>query len=64
MTNTKDSQYETIVAEAVLLTSTFAHCHYNSGVAGDDSCGKCGLDLRHPVHSQCAIDAKEKRKRR
>lgn len=26
------------------------HVHVNSGVKGDDSCAKCGRDLRDPIH--------------
>jgi len=31
-----------------ILLQVFRHLHANNGQ--DDSCQKCGLDIRHPIH--------------
>jgi hypothetical protein len=34
------------------LLETFRHTHKNNGNPGDDRCGRCGLDLRHEIHTR------------
>lgn len=34
------------------LEKVFGHYHVNSGEGGDDSCKKCGFDLRNPIHTR------------
>lgn len=50
-------KYEEAIEEMELLLKTFAHYHVSRGKVGeDDSCKACGLDLRHPVHSDRYIN--------
>ena len=44
-TLSKDTE---ILADYNELLETFKHTHRNNGV--DDSCAKCGLDLRNKIH--------------
>ncbi len=34
------------------LESRFRHRHVASGIAGNETCRHCGLDLRDPIHSR------------
>ncbi len=45
---------ESIIQERNQLLSTFRHTHVNNGT--DDTCKKCGLDLRHPIHERIVGD--------
>ena len=47
-----EHEYLRYKTELKSLMDTFRHTHKNNGLAGDDSCAWCGLDLRHEIHTR------------
>lgn len=55
LTHEEQANVESQIAHAKWALSkcrTMPHMHVNSGIKGDDSCKKCGHDLRHECHAE------------
>ena len=48
--NSYKNKISELEAENALLLKTFRHTHVNN--QKNDGCKKCGLDLRHPIHTR------------